>query len=79
MLVQIRTLAFFVKHTVMLASRSNTRVLGVESSLETGNELPHVLGSTERVFARCFLTSSPARVTERVYVGRPEVEPSVGA
>ena len=63
----------------MLASRSNTRILGVESSLETRNELPHILGGTERVFARCFLTSSPAWVTERVDVWRPEIEPGVRA
>jgi hypothetical protein len=59
----------------MLAGRSNARVLGVKSSLETRDELSHVLGGTEGVFARCFLTSSPARVTERVDVRRPEVEP----
>ena len=63
----------------MLASRSNARVFGVESSLETRDELSHVLGGTEGVFARCFLTSTPARVTERVDIGRPEVQASVRA
>jgi len=47
--------------------------------LETWDELSHVLGGTERVFARCFLTSAPARVTEWVDIGRPEVQASVRA